>query len=73
MEKKMPEGSIKLGSFGFGIFARMREDGKIEYDTQIVNSGIMVEIIVMQLRSFLNSLEKNYFDDFNKRISDKED
>ena len=58
---KMAEKSRELGKFGFGIKIVRRSDGSVGYETQSVNEGVPIEIVIMQLRAFLKKLEKNYF------------
>ena len=64
----MPE-PTEISKFGFGIKIVKHFDGKIEYQTQSANKRVPIEIIIMQMKAFLNNLEKNYFDNFNKRAS----
>lgn len=60
---------IEIGKFGFGIKILRHSDGRIEYQTQSANKGVPIEILIMQMKSFLNNLEKDYFDNFNKNTS----
>lgn len=59
----MPENEI--GRFGLGILVSRREDGSLEYQTQSVNQGVPIEIVIMQLKAFINKQEKDYFDEFD--------
>ena len=59
----MPENEI--GRFGIGIRVFRREDGSLEYQTQSVNQGVPIEIVIMQLKAIINKQEKDYFDEFN--------
>ena len=60
----MPE-QTELGRFALGIRVVANTDGKARYQLQSANHNVPVEIIVMQLKAFLNSLEKEYFDNLN--------
>ena len=55
----------EIGRFVFGLKA-FRDEEEFEYQIQTVNENIPVEIILMQLKAFLNSLEKEYFDEFER-------
>ena len=63
------EQPTEIARFGFGIKLLRYPDGKAEFETQSVNEGIPVEIVIMQMRAFLNSLEKDYFNKFDKGTS----
>ena len=65
----MSEEPIELGRFGFGIRIIRNQDGKIEYQTQSANWGVPIEIVIMQMKAFLNKLENEYFDNFDKNSS----
>jgi len=62
----MPEDPKEIGKFGLGIRIMRYSDGRVEYQTQSANRGVPVEIVIMQIKAFLNSLEKGYFDSFDK-------
>lgn len=55
----------EIGRFIFGLKAFKTEDG-LRYQIQSVNDNIPVEIVIMQLRAFLNGLENEYFDNFQQ-------
>ncbi len=63
----MSEEASEVASFGFGIRVVKHPDGREEYQTRAENDGVSTETVIMQLRAYLNSLEKDYFDDFDKR------
>ena len=66
----MPEEQpSEIGRFGFGIKLLRHADGRIEYETQSVNDGILIEMVIMQMKAFLNGLQKDYFDNFDKGSS----
>ena len=65
----MPEEPREIGKFGFGIRIVRHPDGKIEYQTQSANQGVPIEIVIMQIKAFLNNLEKDYFNNFDKGTS----
>lgn len=62
----MPEEPEEIGRFAFGIKVLRHADGNLEYQTRSLNQGVLVEIIIMQLRAFLNKVEKDYFDEFEQ-------
>ncbi len=62
----MPEETNEIGKFGFGIKILRHSDVKIEYQTQSANQGVPIEIVIMQMKAFLNNLEKDYFSNFDK-------
>ena len=65
----MPNEANEIGRFVLGIRVFEHTDGRTEYQTQSVNQGVPVEIVIMQLKAFLKKLEKDYFDEFNKGTS----
>lgn len=62
----MAEEPREIGRFAFWLRTFKHTDGNLEYKIQSVNENIPIEIVIMQLKSFLNNLEKNYFDTFGK-------
>lgn len=60
----MPDEHEEIGIFALGIRVFKTADGRLEYQTQSTNQGAPVEVVIMQLRAFLNKLEKDYFDEF---------
>ena len=64
LEERMTE--TELGKFLFGLRIVKVADGTIEYKSQSINQSVPVEIVIMQLRAFVDKLEKDYFDEFNK-------
>ncbi|MBI1972613.1 hypothetical protein HYS50_01255 [Candidatus Woesearchaeota archaeon] len=70
----MPEESTEIAKFIFGIEIIEYEDGRRENQTHIVNQNIPIELVIMQMRSYINSLETQYFDNFEKTLcSSKEE
>ena len=65
LEEKMTEES-ELGKFLFGLRIIKNPDGTIEYKFRSINQSVPVEIVIMQLKAFVNKLENDYFDEFNK-------
>lgn len=61
----MSEEGNEIGRFVFGIRVFLQEDG-VEYQTQSMNNGVPPETVIMQLRAFLNKMEKEYFDEFEQ-------
>jgi hypothetical protein len=41
---------------------------RIEYKSQSMNQGVPVEIIIMQLKAFIDRLEKDYYDEFRRGV-----
>lgn len=52
--------------FGFAIEATQEYTGELKHQTKTINNGIQTEIVIMKMRAFLENIEKEYFDDFNK-------
>lgn len=59
----------EIGRFLFGLKVVKLADGSLKYRTQSVTQGIPVEIVIMQLRAFLRTLERDYFKDFERGTS----
>lgn len=57
----------EIGAFAFGIRLIRQPDGSIEYKTDSVNRNVPVEIVIMQMKVFLNDLEKEYSDRYSKK------
>ncbi len=66
------EEPIELGQFGFGIKVLRKPDGEIIYTTRAINKKIPIEVIMAQMKAFLNKMEKEYFDKFDKDFSSVE-
>lgn len=62
MSEKEPE----VISFGFGIRVIKKPDGQEEYQTRTSNEGVSTEIVIMQLRAYLDAIEEDYFNDFKQ-------
>ena len=60
----MDEERREIGRFTFRLVVHKRADGSLEYETEKLNDNIPVEIVIMQLKAFLNGLEKEYFSSF---------
>lgn len=52
--------------FGFGIKLFRKPDGHFFFQTQTKNEGVPMEIVIMQVRAFLNEAEKEYFGTSNR-------
>lgn len=60
----MAEEPPEIGRFLFSLKVFKQMDGKLEYEIQNMNQYIPIEIVIMQLKAFLNNLERKYFDTF---------
>ena len=50
----------------FGFFIEVKEDFSILPEkAKILNQGVPMELVIMQMRAFLYKVEKDYFDEFN--------
>ncbi|MEM5797336.1 MAG: hypothetical protein QXD72_02050 [Candidatus Aenigmatarchaeota archaeon] len=56
----------EIGKFVYWLKVFKLPDGSLQYEPQAINENIPVEIIIMQLKAFVNKLEKDYFGDFEK-------
>ena len=65
----MPDEPKEIGKFGLGIKIIRHPDGRVEYQTQSANQSVPVEIVIMQIKAFLNNLEKDYFNNFDRSTS----
>ena len=65
----MPEDQAEISSFGIGVKVFQKPDGDIDYQHYIMNNETPPEIVIMQIKSILQQLEKEYFDRFNKPFS----
>ena len=54
----MAEEHNEIGRFIFGLKAFKEEEG-LRYQIQSINENIPIEIIIMQLKAFLGSIEKD--------------
>ncbi len=64
--RKMPSPN-EIGAFAFGIRLIRQPDGSVKYQTDSVNKNVPVEIVIMQMKIFLNDLEKEYSDRYSKK------
>lgn len=64
--KRMTDEGREIGKFLFGLKVFKKPDGSFEYKIQSLNDNIPVEIVIMQLKAFLASLEKEYFESFER-------
>jgi len=62
----MPTQPVELGRFVFGIKIFHNPDGRIIPYTQSLNEGVLMDVVITQLRAFLQATEKRYFDDLDK-------
>lgn len=62
----MAEEPREIGRFAFWLRIFKHSDGNLEYKAQSVNDNMPIEIVIMQLKAFLNNLEKEYFNAFEK-------
>ena len=60
-------GSNEIGAFGLGIRLIRQPDGSIEYKIDSVNRNVPIEIVIMQIKIFLNGLEKEYSERYSKK------
>ena len=67
-EKGMSEEPAEVGLFMVSIRTLQHRDGRIQYQTSMMNKRVPTEIIIMQLKAFLANVEKDYFDNFNETI-----
>ena len=50
----------------FGFIIEMKEDSyMLPQKARILNNGVPIAFIIMQMRAFLHKAEKDYFDEFN--------
>ncbi len=52
---------VEIAKFGFGITG-FYSNGKVVYIPRDANDKVPKEVIIMQIKSFLNKLEKDYLD-----------
>jgi len=60
----MAEEPREIGRFAYLLKVFKLPDGNLQYEPEAMNDKIPVEIIIMQLKAFVNKLEKDYFDEF---------
>ena len=63
----MPEEPIEIGRFVFGIKVLRNSDSSISYATQSGNENVPIEVVIMQLKTFIRDLEEDYFKKFTKK------
>lgn len=61
------EANEDIGYFVYGIHVIKRPDGRVEYQDNYLNRDIPIEVVIMQLKAFLNNLEKEYLDKYGKK------
>jgi len=50
----------------FGFIIEIKEDSyMLPQKARILNNGVPIAFIIMQMRAFLHKSEKDYFDEFN--------
>ena len=62
----MSEEPREIGRFAYLLKVSKLPDGNLQYEPEAMNDNIPIEIIIMQLKAFLNNIEKDYFDTFEK-------
>ena len=62
----MAEEPHEIGRFAFLLRIFRSPDGNLQYEPQSINENIPIEIVIMQLKTFLNNLETNYFNAFKE-------
>ena len=60
----------KSGRFALVINSYDSDNKVTRLETQIVNEGVPVEMVLMLVKSFLKTEEKRYIDDYKKSTSD---
>lgn len=50
-----------LKIFGFAIGFTGYSNNKLQYKVQVIDEGVPKEVIIMQLKSILRNLEKEYY------------
>ena len=55
-----------LGAFGWGIRVVRRADGNVDYQPHTIMRNIPIEIVIMQMHVFLETLKKDYADRYGK-------
>ncbi len=66
----MPEEPIEIGRFVFGIRILRYPDGSISYVTQSGNENVPIEVVIMQIKTFLKDSEESYFKKHGKPSHD---
>ena len=59
----------EIARFGFGIKLFSYPDGKLRWQIQNANDGVPNEIVIMNMKAFLQKLEKDYFDRYNSAVN----
>lgn len=54
----------EIGRFVFGVKTFQDSEGKIEVEVKSANEGIPDEIIIMNMKGFLERVEKNFYERF---------
>ena len=63
------EEPVKEGLFFFSIKLLRYANGELDWDMDMKNTGVIQELVIAQLRALLNTLEKDYFDNFDQTSS----
>ncbi len=56
--------SETLGKFGIGISLHKSSNTDVKAEFQSANQGVPDEIVIMNLRAFLQNLERSFLDKF---------
>lgn len=56
----------EISQFVFGLQILKDDLGKAFYRTKVKNTGVPVEIAILQLELYLNKMRENYKQSFNK-------
>ena len=55
----------EIARFALGIRLLKFPDGSTQAQTESLNQGMPIELIIMQMKSFLKNQENNYLKEFN--------
>jgi len=61
----MAEPPKETGKFAFGIKILQYQDGTVSYQTTTGNDGVPIEVVILQLKTFLQDLEREYYVKFS--------
>ena len=57
------------GEFFLSIRYMQDSDGVFDYSTGSENQGVPTELVLMQLRAYIKNMEREYFKDFDSKVS----
>ena len=69
MLRKLNQFKNRIGGFAFGINVIKHDDGSLSYYTKTENNKVPVELVILQMKSYLKDLEDKYFNDFKSNHS----